>query len=357
MKLISRYILTKCLLNTCVMAFVFVLLFSIFSVLGQIGDLGKGNFDIISMIIYIILQVPNYLYLLMPLAILIGVMLAMLSLVNYSEYAVIRTSGISMKQIIGILLSFGICFSIITFFIGEVLAPNAKHYADVFKITKTQRSVSTQLRSGIWSKDGANSFVNIKQVMPDNTILGINIYNYDDKLNLENYIQAVSGEFNKKTQKWLLYKVNKYNYSGQNIENMYSDNYVWTTSITPDYFSVLVIPPEDMSAFGILKYIRHLQENKQSSQRYEIAFWNKLLYPISCISMSLIALLFIPNNRRNINLGSKLFIGILIGLSFFFMTRLIGFLALLFNWNAILSALTPTTILFVAGWYFVLRKQ
>ncbi|MFN7094375.1 MAG: LptF/LptG family permease, partial [Burkholderiales bacterium] len=81
------------------------------------------------------------------------------------------------------------------------------------------------------------------------------------------------------------------------------------------------------------------------------------LYPIACISMSLIALAFIPNNRRNINLGGKLFAGILIGISFFFITRLLGFMALLFNWNAIISALAPTIILFACGWYFVLRKE
>ena len=73
--------------------------------------------------------------------------------------------------------------------------------------------------------------------------------------------------------------------------------------------------------------------------------------------MSLIALAFTPNNRRNINLGAKLFAGILIGVAFFFITKLIGFMALLFHWNAILSALLPTVVLFTVGWFFVLRKE
>ena len=73
--------------------------------------------------------------------------------------------------------------------------------------------------------------------------------------------------------------------------------------------------------------------------------------------MALIALAFIPNNRRSINLSTKLFVGILIGLSFFFLTKLIGFMALLFNWNAVLSATVPTLVLFLIGWYVILRKE
>jgi lipopolysaccharide export system permease protein len=357
MKLLTWYIFRRCIFNTFLMLLAFIMLFSIFNVLSQISDVGKGSFTASSMLVYTALLIPNYVYLLMPLAILIGVMLSMLSLVNYSEYAIIRTSGLSLRRITAILFSFGITFSVITFLIGEVVAPQSNHFAQVYKISKTKQVVSTQLRSGIWSKDGNNAFVNIKQVLPDNTIVGVNILRYGIGLNLQYYVQAEDGHFNEQSQSWTLNNVTIYDYTGQNVKVLQFPHYSWKTSVVPSYFSVLVIAPEDMSAFGLLKYIHHLEENNQSTQRYQIAFWNKLLYPIACISMSLIALAFIPNNRRNINLGSKLFAGILIGISFFFITRLVGFMALLFDWNAVLSALTPTAILFILGWYFVLRKE
>lgn len=335
----------------------FVLLFSIFSILGQLGDIGKGNFTTLSMLIYIIILIPNYIYLLMPLAILIGVMISMLGLVNYSEYAIIRTSGVSLKKIMAILLFFGVVFSFITFALGELVAPKANHYAQVYKKIKTHELLEAQLHSGIWSKDRNNSFVNIKQIMPDNTILGISIFNYDDNLKLKSYMTAEEGGFDDKKQVWILHKLHKTDYTHQNIMKTNLDTYSWKTSIEPSYFNVLVIAPEDMSALALIEYMHHLELNKQSVQRYEIAFWGKLLYPIACISMSLIALAFTPNNRRNINLGAKLFAGILIGVAFFFTTKLIGFMALLFHWNAILSALTPTLILFIVGWFFVMRKE
>ncbi len=357
MRLITRYIFNKCALSTFMILLAFVMLFSIVNIISSLGDIGKGGFTVLAMLVYTIALIPNYLYLLMPLAVLIGVMLSMLSLVNYSEYAIIRTSGVSLKNIMWVLLSFGICFSILTFLVGEIIAPRTNHFAQVYKISKTNQIISSQLHSGIWSKDGENDFVNIKQVLPDNTILGIGIFHYDSNLNLLYYINADSGEFNNDKNEWELREVDEYNYSGQNIKTTHFKQYLWKTSIEPSYFNVLVLAPEDMSALGLIKYIHHLRLNNQSTQRYQIAFWNKLLYPIACISMALMALAFVPNNRRNINLGTKMFSGILIGISFFFLTRLIGHLALLFDWNAIISSLSPTVILFIFGWYFVLRKE
>ena len=357
MNLITRYILKKCLFNTLLMLIAFIMLFSIFSVLGQMGDVGKGSFNSAALIVYTILVIPNYIYLLMPLAVLIGVMISMLSLVNYSEYAIIRTSGLSLKRITAILFSFGLMFSGFTFLFGEIIGPEANHYAQVYKIEKTKQIMSTNLNSGIWSKDGENNFVNIKQVMPDNTILDINIFKYDSSLRLQQLIHANGGKYNLDKKLWILNNVTINDYVHQNLTKQNVPEYMWKTAIEPSYFSVLVVAPEDMSALGLIKYIQHLKTNHQSTQRYQIAFWNKLLYPIACISMALIGLAFIPNNRRNINLGGKLFAGILIGVAFFFITRLIGYMALLFAWNAIASALTPTLILFTAGWYFVLRKE
>jgi lipopolysaccharide export system permease protein len=339
------------------MLLAFVMLFSIFNILGQIGDVGKGEFSTASMLFYTVLLIPNYMYLLMPLAILIGVMLAMLSLVNYSEYAIIRTSGVSLRTIMIILLSYGFTFSLITLTLGEFIAPIANNYAQIYKKTKMRETVSTQLHTGIWSKDGDHGFVNIKQIMPDSTIIGVNVLHYDDSLKLQEFLSADKGHYDTTKNAWILDNVIRYDYTKLNIESSLLTNYVWTTTIEPKYFNVLIIPPEDMSALGLLKYMEHLETNNQSTRRYKIAFWGKLVYPFACVSMALIALAFTPNNRRNINLGSKLFAGILIGVAFFFTTRLVGFLAFLFHWNAILSAILPTVGLFSVGWYFVLRKE
>lgn len=357
MNLISRYMFKKCLFNTSVMLLSFVMLFALFNVIGQLNELGKGDYTLSAMLYYTLLQMPNFLYLLMPLGILIGVMIGMLSLVSFSEFAIIRTSGISLRHIMIVLLTFGTIFSVLTFLLGEFIAPAANNYAQFYKKSKTHEVVSTQLASGVWSKDGDNTFVNISQILPDASILGVSVLVYDKDLKLIQTVDATRGSFDYKQRIWTLENAKVNDYTPNKIISKTYPDYKWKSSIEPKYFNVLIIAPEDMSAFGLLRYMHHLNQNHQNTKRYQIAFWSKLLYPIACITMSLIALAFIPNNRRSVNLGTKLFVGILIGVSFFFSTRLIGFMALIFNWNPILSAVLPTTVLLSAGWYFVMRKE
>jgi lipopolysaccharide export system permease protein len=355
--ILERYIFRKCLFNTILVLFAFVSLFAVFTILGELNNLGVGDFNMMVMLVYISALMPNFAYLLMPLSVLIGVMLGMLGLVTYSEYAIIRTSGMSLRRITIILSIFGIIFTLITFVLGEIVAPQADHFAQAYKMTKLNRMVSTNLQSGIWSKDGTGVFVNIKHVMPNNQILGVNVFYYNESRALVKYLRANQGTFDANQKTWLLNDVviEDYTESKINISNIATIN--WKTGIDPSYFSVLVVAPEEMSVFALIKYMKHLIDNNQSVRRYEIAFWSKLIYPITCLSMALLAIAFIPNNRRNVSLGSKLFVGIIIGVSFFFLIKLIGYLAVIFSWNPIVALTTPTVLLFLGGWYFILRKD
>ena len=359
MNKISRYILKKCFMNTSMILFAFTMIYYIVNAISELGNVGKGSYTTFSMFIYLAALLPTYIYLLIPLALLIGVMTSMLGLVKTSEYAIMRTSGISLGQITRILAFFGVFFAVFTFTLGEVIAPEASNFAKIYKLNKLAEQVSSELSSGIWSKDGEHNIINIKHLNQENNqnISDIEIFAYDKAQNLTQHIIAPSAIYDPKDKSWQLKNPIIYKYIDDRILVDRPVKYLWHSTIEPSYFSVLAVAPEDMPAFSLLKYIHHLEHNNQSTNRYEIALWNKLLYPIACISMSFIAVGFIPNNGRSINLSTKLFFGILIGIAFFFTNKLIGFMAVLFNWNAILSATIPTLILFIIGWIVILKKE
>ena len=218
MSILSRYIFKKCLINTCMVVFAFAVLYAVVNSISSVSDIGKGDFNTFSLFIYTLALLPNMIYQLIPLSVLIGVMTAMLGLVNYSEYAIIRTSGVSLKKITIILLIFGVFFSIVTFVVGELIAPSANTFASEYKLVKTKQVVTTQLNSGIWSKDGNNNIVNIKQVMPDNTISDISIFNYNESLELERLITSPSGKFDAKKNLWNLSNTKIVDYTKNNLE-------------------------------------------------------------------------------------------------------------------------------------------
>jgi lipopolysaccharide export system permease protein len=85
-----------------------------------------------------------------------------------------------------------------------------------------------------------------------------------------------------------------------------------------------------------------LRENKQESSRYEIALWNKLIYPIAVLVMMVLALPFAYMNVREGGLSIKIFMGIMLGLGFHLLNRLFGHVGQLAAWPPFLAAFVPT---------------
>jgi len=113
-----------------------------------------------------------------------------------------------------------------------------------------------------------------------------------------------------------------------------------------------------MSVLNLWAYIEHLRENRQMATRYEIALWQKVLYPAAAIVMMVLAIPFAIQSRRAGGTGAKIVLGILLGLGFHFAGRLFSHVGLLNDWPAAFSAGMPTLIfLGVAGAGLVLAER
>ncbi|MDP1847377.1 MAG: LptF/LptG family permease, partial [Solirubrobacteraceae bacterium] len=102
-----------------------------------------------------------------------------------------------------------------------------------------------------------------------------------------------------------------------------------------------------MSAYDLYQYTSHLKDNRQKSTRYEIAMWNKLVYPFALMVMMLLALPFASYHRRAGGIGAMIFLGIVLGLVFHFVGRLFANLGALNDWQPFVSA-TAITALFLS---------
>lgn len=356
MRLISRYVFSQLTSATLYTLTALLGLYGFFDIIQEVPHVGQNSYTMQTMLNYVALLVPGHAYELMPLAVLIGALVAMTQLVTNSEYTIIRTSGITLMQIAGMLFNFGVCFALLTVFLGEFAAPYAGQKAEQIKLSATRSMVAQEFHSGIWVKDNAN-FINISEMLPDTTLLGIHIYTYDSQYRLVQTRMARRGTFNRNDKSWLLEDVNETNLAPDHISTRHLASSRWQSVIEPNILNVLLVVPEQMSALNLLKYIDHLRENKQKTQRYEIAMWGKLFYPLACISMALVALAFTPKQRRQGQLGIRLFGGICLGVAFHFINRLFGYLGLLHDWNPALSATLPTLLFFIAGVLLIARQE
>ena len=105
--------------------------------------------------------------------------------------------------------------------------------------------------------------------------------------------------------------------------------------------SAAVLKPDRMSTIALFQYIQHLEANEQSAQRYAIEFWKKVFFPLSCLVMVVLALPFAYLHFRSGNMAGYVFAGVLIGISFFLLNNVFGYIGNLRNWSPWIAAAAP----------------
>lgn len=346
MKIVSRYLQQEIISHILVIMLALISMFSFFDLIQELDSIGKGSYGMGTALLFVLLSAPGHVYEVVPVAVLIGTLYALAQLARHSELVVLRVSGISMTSLGLILLRVGIVFAILTFLVGELITPLSEKTAQRMRIKATDSVVAQDFRSGLWVKDG-NSFVNIEDVLPDAGLLNIHIYEFDPDFRLRMISNAKSGSF--EGGHWELRDVTQTSFLGNKIRSEMFPQASWQSVIQPELLNVLLVVPEKMSAWNLYFYIRHLSENRQKTTRHEIALWSKMVYPVACIVMVVLALPFGFLQQRTGGISAKLFAGIMLGISYQVLNRLFIHIGLLSDWPPPMSATVPTLLYLTAG--------
>ncbi|MDH3286686.1 MAG: LPS export ABC transporter permease LptG [Betaproteobacteria bacterium] len=347
MRTLRRYIATEIFVATALVTAALVMLFAFFDTVEQVKDLGRGAYTLRLIAGYVLLSAPGHVYELFPIAVLIGALFVLAQLVAGSEYTVMRTAGVSTTRFVTTLVGIGLVLAVITFVFGEFVGPPAERSAQRLRSQAITGVVAQEFRSGLWIKDD-RSFINVVEVLPDTSLRGVRIYDFDGQYRLRSISFAHRGTY-QSDRRWMLHDVERTNFDGKETSVQKLAQASWQSVLDPDLISVLLVKPEKMSASSLYSYTRHLKENHQRALRYEIALWNKLTYPLAVVVMVVLALPFAYFQGRQVGVGPKIFAGIMLGLVFHFLNRLFSYLGLINDWPAFASAVVPIVIFFSAA--------
>jgi len=352
LSILARYLASQFLVAASFVLLALLVLFAFFDVIQELGNIGRNNYGLGHAALVVMLNLPGHLYEILPVAALIGTLLAVSRLVSNSEFGVMRVSGLSNWRVAGYFAAIGLVLSVVLLVLGEYVSPWAEQAAQRLKLSATKSVVAQQFRSGLWVRDGA-SFINVSEVMPDSTLRGVNIYTYDHDGRLERIRAARQGTWSG-GQTWELQEVTETRFGDEGIRAYNAPRESWRSALTPEMLSVLLIAPERMSARTLWRYVSHLRENGLKAARYELALWSKFVNPLVIPVMMLIAMPFALHGPRARSASGKVFAGILIGLAFHLMSRLFGHLGLLNDWPPFVVSMLPL-LSFLAVAYFGLR--
>jgi lipopolysaccharide export system permease protein len=318
-------------------------------VINELGEVARSGYTITAALVFVALHLPARMYELFPVSVLIGTLFGVSQLVMNSEYTVMRASGVSLWQIGRALMRVGIPLAIATFLAGEFLAPPAERLAQTVRNSARSdtRVVAQQFDSGFWFKQDL-TFVNVRSVLADLSLVGVRIYEFDDDLRLSRIRSADSGRFSGNGE-WRLENVRTTEFKGDEAIATSVPEIVWKSVLRPSILTVYQVPPERLELDTLYDNIRVLQKNTQKTSRFEIAFWAKIFYPVSVLVMMVVALPFAQFQRRQGGLGVRIFAGTMLGLAFFLIGRLFSYLGVLNDWPALFSATFPLVLFTLAA--------
>jgi lipopolysaccharide export system permease protein len=361
MKVLDRYIATQVVGAVLFVLVAFLALFAFFDLMEELPAVGRsGRYELQHAFLYVILRLPGYIYDLLPIAALIGTIYTLAQLAARSEFTIMRASSMSTVMAGWILAKIGLVFVLLTFLFGEVISPATSEMAEKLKMQAQGNSISQQFRSGLWTKDVirqngltgepiGSRFLNVREVRTNGQLRNVKLYEFDRDFRLTAVVTATYADY-KGANTWRLAEVSETHFSGDVLDNSAAVSTKkaatkdFLSEITPDILGVVFADPDRMSAQDLAAYTRYLAENNQNTERYEIAFWKKVVYPFAVLVMMALALPFAYLHFRAGGVSLKIFIGIMIGVSFQLLNRLFSHIGLLNTWPALSTAVLPSAL-------------
>ena len=342
MKVLDRYIAREVLQAFGLVFAGLLLLFSFFDLIHELSDLGRGHYTVGRMFVFVLLEMPGHAYELFPISALIGTLYGLSNLSLHSEITAMRAAGLSRMGLGAALSRVGVGLVVVSFLLGELVMPLSETAAQQWRLSALNSLVATQFKSGLWVKD-EKSFVNIQEILPDTSLRGVRIYTFDHDTHLASVRFADSGEYVGPGD-WRLAKVSETRFVGDETQMSKFDEQRWHSVLTPAILKVLLVEPEQMSLWSLITYVKHLRENRQRTNRFEIAQYSKALYPLSIMVMMLLAMPFAMNRSRSGGLGRQIMLGIGLGLTFYLTTRLFSYVGELKDWSPLVSTMAPNLV-------------
>jgi lipopolysaccharide export system permease protein len=345
--LLDRYIARRVMIATALVLGVLIALMVLFSFIAALPDFGKGSFGLPQLLRYVLFSQPSKLYEIFPVAMLIGALLGLSALAVNSELVAMRAAGVSVWRIVAAAMKVGLMFAVLALAWGEFVVPVAEHRAQIERARAVAHMIHQQ-PSGLWLRD-TGVFINIGEVLPDLSLLRVNLYAFDRDTQLRAERASYTGNG------WRLEEIRESHITQSGIQTRRVGDQFWSTGLTQDMVAAFAVRPEELSIQHLLYYIQHLRNNGQSTEQYRLALWQKVLMPLTVAVMVLLATPFAFGPIRTGGMSQRIFAGVMLGLGFMVISRIFGHFGLIYGLPPVLGVMLPIA-LFLIGTLFLLRR-
>jgi lipopolysaccharide export system permease protein len=351
--IINRYIQRNVFMGTVGALLLLVGLGLFFIFVGELERMREGVYGLPQILQYLALKTPEKIVEFLPLSALLGCMLSLGALASNSEIIAMQASGITLRRMLFALFQAALAIALAGFLLAEYVVPDSDILARKIRNRDSQQSTTLDLKRGLWIKDETR-IVRVQELLPNGYANGIEIYQLDGEGRLLSLTRARSARPRKGG--WELHEVLQTTLGDGQSQVQQLDRLVYQGNLSHQLLQVLLISPWQMSGRDLYAYLNFLDENRLDARSEKLIFWQKMFSPLTVIIMCLLAFPFALGSQRQSNAGTRLLIGILLGLSFVAISRVVTQIGTQVGVNAMLSVLA-TNLLFLGFAFFLIFRR
>ena len=354
MGILDRYIARTVLVSALLTLLVVLSLEVVFDFLAETEEVGRGDYTTVQALLYTLLSAPYRAYQTFPFATLIGSLLGLGAMAQRHELVVIRAAGVSVGGVARSVVLAGLVLAAIAFVLGELVAPSAQRTAERLKAEAISDRVTKGEATGFWARDGQH-FIEVDRAPTPRRLEGLRVYRLGADGGVASVLEAPAADYRR--GQWRLTRATITRLEGQGVAVTRQGPGVWETGLEPEVLDVVVVEPSRLPIFDLATYIDYLERNDLESERYRLAFWVKIATPIAVVTMLVLTVPLVFGSLREKGTGRQLFLGIIIGMAFYFTNRVLNYVGLVYGLPVMLSALGPPLLFLAAGIWGMRRSR
>lgn len=375
MKTVRRLLYGEILGAIAFVTVAFLSLFFFIDFLDELSNVGQGGVTTALAALTALASLPQRLYEVLPITVLIGTIYALARLAHASEFTILRTSGLDPQRALRLLCALGLVLAALTYAVGEYVAPWSQQALRWVQPAPSgapnpSGGHAAWLREQIGSGDGAaQRVIRVGAVSTGGAMSDVELMDFDAQGRLVQRIDAASAtlttarDATAPSHQWQLTDVTRSTWpsaAASPLTRQHLPALAVPTTLTAALVSAAVAPVDGMSTQALWRYTQHLSAQGQATQRQELTLWRRLLYPLACLVMMALALPFAYLQARSGGLSYKVFGGILLGISFVLLNNTVADLGVLRGWTPWLAALAPSVLylgLAMAAFAWIVRRR
>jgi len=354
MSLLSSYLMRAILTSTVLVLLVLLALAGLFEFIGQLEST-QGDYGIPQALLFAALRLPQLSFEMLPIAALIGSLMGLGALANTSELVVMRTAGISVARMAGMVALSGAVLVIVTALIGEFIGPPLDYFARTMRDESRFGQDSREFGSETWVKDGP-VILHLERVNTEFEFGALYMFRFNE----DNSLQAIARAENSgidNMDNWVLENFKETLFVDDSIQVVESSRAVESFDLDAEMLGITLVKPVSLSARGLMSYISYLRRNELDAQRYETELWSRIARTSTVLVMPVLALAFVFGSLRSAGSGGRLMLGVLIGLAYFLASEMTANSGQVFNLNPAVVTWLPSLALLVVTVFALTRVR